>query len=197
MSSTPSLTNTLLNAAYFPQQSQQQDLFSKIDVNGDGQITPDEMSSFGQNLPGASGKGLKNPNLFQKIDTNGDGVISKDEWGAHRQQRQQSKAALLNVQEQSGTQGHRSHHGGGGVRQANQGSTFNVLDTNKDGVVSADEWAAAYGNTGGATISSDVQSTGVQSATGIFGGVTSAANSAKNTVTNAANSLAQTLNTLI
>src|SRR5215469_8029694 len=86
MSTTGPITSALLSSAYSPQQ---QDLFSKIDANGDGQITPDEMSSFGQNLPGARGKGLSDPKLFQKIDTNGDGVISKDEWAAHRAQRQQ------------------------------------------------------------------------------------------------------------
>lgn len=194
MSSSTAITTALLSSAYLPQQ---QDLFSQIDVNRDGQITPDEMSSFGQNLPGASGNGFRNPNLFRKIDSNGDGTISKDEWAAHRQQRQQSRAALLNVQEQAGAQGHHRHHGASGARQASQGTTFNALDTNKDGIVSPDEWAAACGNTGGVTVASDVQPAGAQTPAGIIGSAASAVNTAKNTVTNTANSLAQTLNALI
>ena len=69
--STSPITSALLNSAYPPQQT---DLFGRIDANSEGQISPDEMSAFGQNLPGASGTGLKNKNLFQKIDTNGDGI---------------------------------------------------------------------------------------------------------------------------
>lgn len=187
----------LASSAYLP--GQQDQLFGKIDANGDGQISPDEMNAFRQNLPGASGSdSAKKQNLFNMIDTNGDGSVSKDEWAAHRQQKASARAALLQVQEQSGgVQGKHKHHGPSGARSSNPAANFNALDTNKDGTVSADEWAAAFGNTGGATLSSDVQSTGVQSATGVLGTVNSAVNNATNTVKNATNSLAQTLSTLI
>lgn len=192
--STPSIMGIgLASSAYL--SGQQDQLFGRIDANGDGQISPDEMNAFRQNLPGDS---AKKQNLFNKIDTNGDGSVSKDEWAAHRAQKAKTRAALLQVQEQSGgVQGKHKHHGPSGARSSNPAANFNALDTNKDGTVSTDEWAAAFGNTGGATLSSDVQSTGVQSATGVLGTVNSAVNNATNTVKNATNSLAQTLSTLI
>jgi len=184
MSSPSAITTALLNSAYTPQQ---QDLFSQIDANGDGQISPDEMSSFGKNLPG--GGHFQKQGLFRKIDANGDGSISKDEWAAHRAQRDKTRAALLQVQEQSGG-GH--HHGPSGARRSSAASqTFNALDTNKDGVVSAEEWTAAYGSANSATVVSDVQSTGVQSA-GIGGSVNAAMNNAANTVKDGVEALAQT-----
>lgn len=194
MSTSSAITSALLSSAYMPKQ---QDLFSQIDGNGDGQISPDEMTSFGQNLPGADGSGLKKQNLFQKIDSNGDGIITKDEWAAHRQARDKTRAALLNVQEQTGGANGRRHHGPSGPRQTNPGATFNALDTNKDGIVSADEWAASFGATGGVTLSSDVKPVGAAADTGITGTVNSALDTATSTVKNAVNSLAQTLNALI
>ncbi len=194
MSTSSAITTALLSSAYLPKQ---QDLFSQIDANSDGQISPDEMTSFGQNLPGADGTGLKSKNLFQKIDTNGDGVISKDEWAAHRTQRDKSQAALLQVQEQSGGVGGHRHHGASGPRQTNPGQTFNVLDTNKDGIVSPEEWAASFGGTNGVTVSSDVSAVGAQSATGIAGTVNSAVDGATNAVKGTVNTMSQTLNSLI
>ncbi len=187
----------LASSAYIP--GQQDQLFGRIDANGDGQISPDEMNAFRQNLPGVSGSdSAKKQNLFNKIDTNGDGSISNQEWAAHRAQRTKTRAALLQVQEQSGgVSGKHRHHGPSGARSSNPAANFNALDTNKDGTVSADEWAAAFGNTAGATLSSDVQSTGVQSATGVLGSVNSAVNNVTNTVKNATTSLTQTLSTLI
>jgi Ca2+-binding EF-hand superfamily protein len=195
---TPSaITAALLSSAYRPQQ---QDLFSQIDANGDGQISPDELSAFGQNLPGASGTtGLKNRNLFQKIDTNGDGVISKEEWAAHRAARERTQNALLKLQEQAGgANGERyRHHGPSGARQAKPGATFSALDTNKDGVVSAEEWAAAYGGTSGVTVSSDVKPVGATADTGIAGTVNSALDGAANAVKSTVNTISQALNALI
>ncbi len=187
----------LASSAYL--SGQQDQLFARIDANGDGQISPDEMNAFRQNLPGASeSDSAKKQNLFNKIDTNGDGSISKDEWAAHRAQKAKTRAALLQVQEQSGgVQGKHKHHGPSGARASNPAANFNALDTNKDGTVSAEEWAAAFGNTGGTTLSSDVQSSGVQSATGVLGAVNSAMNNTMNMVKNAATSLTQTLSTLI
>jgi Ca2+-binding EF-hand superfamily protein len=152
--STSPITSALLASAYQPQQT---DLFGRIDANSDGQISPDELSSFGQNLPGANDTGLKSRNLFQKIDGNGDGIISKEEWAAHRQQRQKSAAALLQVQEQAGARG---RSGPSGPRQTNPGATFRALDTNKDGIVSREEWAASFGQAGSVTLASDVKPVG-------------------------------------
>jgi Ca2+-binding EF-hand superfamily protein len=187
------ISSSTLASAYF---SKQQDLFSQIDANGDGQISPDELSTFRQNLQGTSGPNTKS--LFDKIDTNGDGSISKDEWASHRAKRNKAQSALLQIQEDSGnTQATKHHHHGpSGARQANPGQTFSALDTNKDGVISADEWAAAAGNNNGAMTTSDAQIPGTQ-ASSLTGSVTNAVTSATNTVTNGANSVLQTLVSLI
>ncbi len=188
--STSPITSALLSSAYQPQQT---DLFSKIDGNSDGQISPDELSSFGQNLPGANGTGLRNKNLFQKIDTNGDGIITKEEWAAHRQQRQKSSAALLQVQEQAGAR----QSGPSGPRQVKPGSTFSTLDTNKDGIVSREEWAASFGAAGSVTLASDVKPVGAAADTGVVAGINSTLDSAASAVKNTVSSLAQTINALI
>jgi Ca2+-binding EF-hand superfamily protein len=189
--STSPITSALLNSAYQPQQT---DLFGRIDANSDGQISPDELTSFGQNLPGANGTGLKSKKLFQKIDTNGDGIVTKEEWAAHRQQRQKSAAALLQVQEQAGT---RKQSGPSGPRQVNPGSTFSTLDTNRDGMVSREEWAASFGAAGSVTLASDVKPVGAAADTGITAGINSTLDSATSAVKNTVSSIAQTINALL
>jgi hypothetical protein len=152
------------------------------------------MTSFGQNLPGADGTGLKNKRLFQKIDTNGDGVISKEEWAAHRQQRQKSAAALLQVQEQAGARG---QSGPSGPRQANPGATFRALDTNKDGTVSREEWAASFGTAGSVTLASDVKPVGAAADTGAAASINATLDGATSAVKNTVSSIVQTINALL
>jgi Ca2+-binding EF-hand superfamily protein len=58
------------------QSDAMKDLFSKLDANGDGQISKSEF----ENALGASGTNIANAdNVFNKMDTNGDGSISLDE----------------------------------------------------------------------------------------------------------------------
>jgi Ca2+-binding EF-hand superfamily protein len=144
----------------------QNNLFSKIDTDSNGQISPDELAAFGQNLPGASGTGQSgtssNSALFNQIDTNGDGSITKDELNAYMQQQAQTRAALLQLQEDSGVKPkHHHHHGSSGSGQTQSPdptAIFNTLDTNQDGSVSATEWAAAFGTNGSANVSASTQS---------------------------------------
>jgi Ca2+-binding EF-hand superfamily protein len=144
----------------------QNKLFGKIDTNSDGQISPDELAAFGQNLPSASGTGQSgggsNSTLFNQIDTNGDGSISKNELNAYLQQQAQTRAALLKAQEDSGVKPkhHHHHHGSSGSGQTQSPdptAMFNTLDTNQDGSVSASEWAAAFGTNGSVKVSASTQ----------------------------------------
>jgi Ca2+-binding EF-hand superfamily protein len=58
------------------QSDAMKDLFSKLDANGDGQISKSEF----ENALGAGGTNIANAdNVFDKMDTNGDGSISLDE----------------------------------------------------------------------------------------------------------------------
>src|SRR5262249_25438154 len=114
----PSTWNTLLAA-----QSQGQagatsrsaaldDLFSRIDADGDGQISQTEF----ENALGAGGTNLQMADdVFNKMDLNGDGTISKDE--------------MSQSLEKSSRQHHHHHAGGAGggnadaLIQALQGAT--------------------------------------------------------------------------
>jgi Ca2+-binding EF-hand superfamily protein len=73
------------------------DLFSKIDTDGDGSVNKDELSAFqsemearfassvmGSPFDGADGTATSTDDLFTKIDTDGDGSVSKDEFKASR-----------------------------------------------------------------------------------------------------------------
>jgi Ca2+-binding EF-hand superfamily protein len=195
MATSSAITTALLASAYSPPQP---DLFTQIDANGDGQISPDELSTFGQNLPGA-GNSLKNKNLFQKIDTNGDGIISKEEWAAHRAARERTQNALLKLQEQSGGASVHRHRfeGPSGARQAHPGATFSALDTNKDGIVSSEEWAAAYGATGAVTVSSDVKPANAANDTSIASTVNTALDSTTNAVKSTVNTISQAFSAII
>ncbi len=141
-------------------------LFGKIDSGSNGQISPEELAAFGQNLPGASGTSQSSSssasNLFNQIDTNGDGSISRDELNAYAQQQAQNCAAMLQAQEDSGVKPKHPHHhhgssGSGQTKSPDPTAMFNTLDTNQDGSVSASEWAAAFGTNGSATVSANSQ----------------------------------------
>jgi Ca2+-binding EF-hand superfamily protein len=100
--------------------------------------------------------------LFSQIDTNGDGSISQDELSAFlASQTNGQTAQLLNAADgiQDGSQDatsasatqpqvhhhhhHHGGHGGGNALDALVNESFDALDTNGDGTVSADELAAA------------------------------------------------------
>ena len=55
------------------------DIFTKLDADGNGSISKDEFTAALQNRHQSDGVGDRAAKLFDKIDTNGDGSISKDE----------------------------------------------------------------------------------------------------------------------
>lgn len=61
-------------------------LFKKIDANGDGQITKEEMKKFREQRAASKGKTAKKGKgkgkggMFKKLDTNNDGVLTPDEF---------------------------------------------------------------------------------------------------------------------
>ena len=99
------------------------DLFSKLDSNGDGQISKSEFES---NL-GAGGTNTANADsVFGKLDTNGDGSVSLDELSAA-------------LKGKGGGHGHHHAHGVGGGK-GGQDALLQALDgasstsvTNSDG----------------------------------------------------------------
>jgi Ca2+-binding EF-hand superfamily protein len=123
-----------------------QGVFAKIDANGDGSISQDELNQF-LSSPDGSGDKDRIAQLFNAIDTNQDGKIGKDENSA--------SAAKPHR--------HHDHHGHAGASAAMSGlvdGSFDALDTNHDGVVSTDELAAAGINSGATKPTGSSESSG-------------------------------------
>lgn len=121
------------------------DLFGKMDSNGDGTLDKDELATgmkslmpkpsstmdFAQQRTEGSASESGGNDMFQKLDTNGDGSLSQDEFNAG----QHAKA-------QGGAHGCASPSNGGSADQSaasSSDSSTDPLDTNGDGVVSAQE----------------------------------------------------------
>ena len=60
-------------------------IFSMLDANNDGRLSPDEFKNVTTHLPAKKGKAAKAPaadpaSVFKKLDANGDGSLSLDEF---------------------------------------------------------------------------------------------------------------------
>jgi Ca2+-binding EF-hand superfamily protein len=111
-----------------------QSLFDQIDANKDNSLDQSELKTFAGTMSQKTGSSMSVYDILSKLDTNGDGQLSREEFDAGR------------------PEGHR-HHGKGGAQalmdmldnQGNNNSSSNLdpLDTNGDGIVDAQELAAA------------------------------------------------------
>ncbi|RUX24288.1 signal transduction protein [Mesorhizobium sp. M7A.F.Ca.US.011.01.1.1] len=105
-----------------------QRILQRIDANGDGAITKDEMTAARQRL-------------FKRLDRNGDGVIDEKEIESARQAIEDRAEA---AQARLGTRWRRfDTNGDGKVSQQEFASSmlFDLVDRNGDGRLSADEIA--------------------------------------------------------
>jgi len=57
-----------------------EEMFAKIDSNGDGSIDRTEMQSFSEQISNQDGDAIDISQMFAEIDTDGDGAISQDEF---------------------------------------------------------------------------------------------------------------------
>lgn len=115
------------------------DLFGKLDTDGSGAVSQDELqalldkvaSDHGTNSASAS----SGSDMFAKLDTDGNGSLSQAEFKAGRPQDGQGP---------QGAGGMPPPPPGGAMGSKDTGSTsYDPLDTNEDGVVSAEERMAA------------------------------------------------------
>jgi Ca2+-binding EF-hand superfamily protein len=127
----------------FAQQrgGQDDDLFSKVDANGDGSIDSDELQALQDRM------GIEDDDAMSRLDSDGDGSLSAEEFDAGRPQN-----------DGQGPQGGTGGTGGPGgmpppprgdgdgesadAASSSSSTTYDPLDTNQDGVVSAQERAA-------------------------------------------------------
>ena len=121
--------------------------FARLDKNGDGKLTPDELGSRGRHgadssTGAAPGKGAQAVSKrFAAIDTNHDGVVTLDEYVAAAQARfvkldlqHNGKVTASEIASSPATQER-------ALRMANR--FVERMDANGDGVVSQDEFLAA------------------------------------------------------
>lgn len=113
------------------------DLFSKVDANSDGSLSSSEFSALMDKMSasGDANATTSSSDKFASLDTDGDGKLSQSEFDAGRP---------------SGAGG---PHGAGGpppgpppTSSSSDSTTYDPLDTNKDGIVSAAEAAAGQAN---------------------------------------------------
>lgn len=124
-----------------------QDLLKKADKDGDGKISKEEMQSA---LP-QKGRGPGVDEIFSKIDTNHDGYIEESENAAWVEnmpkQNPPDPAAMFQKADQDGdgkiTKAEFKAAAPQGASESAVNEVFDSMDTNQDGVVSAEEYAAA------------------------------------------------------
>lgn len=131
------------------------DLFSRLDANGDGQISKSEFES----ALGAGGTNIANAdNVFSKMDANSDGNVSLDE--------------MSSALKGSGKGHHHHHRAGGGTDGSSQDPLLQALDgasstsvTNSDGSTTT---SLTYADGSKVTLTSPAASTSSSSATSSY-----------------------------
>jgi len=117
------------------------DLFGKVDTDGDSAVSQTELQALLEKMSGgtASKTGVGSGELFSQLDADGDGRLSEAEFDAGRPSGEAGGGAVggMPPPPPGGPRGP-------GVASASNTSTttYDPLDTNEDGVVSAAEQAA-------------------------------------------------------
>lgn len=114
------------------------DLFSKVDTDGDGSVSQSEMSDFVAKM-GKNSDTSSSEDKFSKLDTDGNGSLSQAEFEAGRPQGSPSQAQGAGGPQGAGPMG--PPPGAGGAEKSDSasstsGTSYDPLDTNQDGVVS-------------------------------------------------------------
>jgi Ca2+-binding EF-hand superfamily protein len=114
----------------------QDDLFAKVDTDGSGALSEDELNALSERMQ-ADGMGGEAPS-FSKLDSNGDGSLSQAEFEAGRPAPPQGAAQGQGPMGGPPPMGGPGGPGGAGGAQASSStsSADSELDTNGDGVVS-------------------------------------------------------------
>lgn len=127
------------------------ELFGKADADGDGSVSQSGLQNLLEKMSGgtASATGTSSDALFSQLDTDGNGSLSQAEFNAG-----QSSGQGSSVQAAGGMPPPPPPGGAGGA-SASSSASYDPLDTNQDGVVSAAELAAAGKSSGSGTSGTD------------------------------------------
>jgi Ca2+-binding EF-hand superfamily protein len=135
-SSTSSTSSSATSSTSMSQDDALKDLFSKLDANGDGQISKSEF----ENALGAGGTNLAQADdVFSKLDTNSDGSVSLDELskalkgaGGHHGGHHHAHAASGSG-DASGSSGDASGTGSDSSSSSSSGGSTTTTTTGADG----------------------------------------------------------------
>lgn len=125
------------------------DLFGKVDSDGDGSVSKTELQALLEAMSGgtASQMGVSSDEVFSQLDADGDGSLSEAEFDAGRPSGPGDAAGVMQAMggmppPSGGPGGPGGPGGAGGAAGASgssQDTSYDPLDTNEDGVVSAAE----------------------------------------------------------
>jgi Ca2+-binding EF-hand superfamily protein len=113
------------------------DLVGKVDSDGDGSVSQTELQALLEVMSGgtASKTGVSSDQVFSQLDANGDGSLSEAEFDAGRPSGAEGEAGGMQAMG-----GMPPPPGGpGGAGGSSSAASYDPLDTNEDGVVSAAE----------------------------------------------------------
>lgn len=119
------------------------DLFGKVDSEGDGAVSQTELQALLEAMSGgkASQTGVSSDELFSQLDADGDGSLSEAEFDAGRPSGAGAEAggmqALGGMPPPPGGPG--GARGAGDASGNSSAASYDPLDTNEDGTVSAAE----------------------------------------------------------
>lgn len=130
------------------------DLFSKVDGDASGSVSSSELQALMSDMSGSAVSEDDAQAMFSALDSDGDGALSQTEFDAARPQEggampaapaaastssTASSTAAEGTQATSGAGGAGGTAAAGGTGGASSSTTYDELDTNEDGVVSASE----------------------------------------------------------
>jgi len=119
ISSITQSNSSLISTGTTSWKNHRDEMFAKMDTNGDGKIDKAEFAAFAPKQPAdASGSKPTSDEMFAKMDTNGDGSITKDEMEAF----------------------HKNHPHP--MKAQNSSDLFAKMDSNGDGSISKAEFEA-------------------------------------------------------
>lgn len=150
----PGMAQALLSQQEGSQEPSAADMFAKVDTNGDGSVSQDELAAMLENGPGGQQSSDTVSELFSKLDSNGDGGLSVDELKAGRPPGPPPPGAADGDNDGDTDSASDVEDSDGTSKAAKR---FSKLDLNGDGSISADEWAkATQQNAGSNNTSSDL-----------------------------------------
>ncbi len=118
-------------------------MFAKVDANSSGGVDKTELQSLMADVAKKSGvaNSSSTDELFGKMDSNSDGSLSSDELDSGMQTLMPAPSTMDFAKQSAGGSPPPVGGGGGGGASSTSSTstTFDTLDTNEDGVVSAQE----------------------------------------------------------